>query len=40
VSKNTDFLLAGSSPGSKYDKAQKLNIPILDEQEFKRIIGE
>lgn len=40
VSKNTDFLLAGSSPGSKYDKAQKLNIPVLDEDEFKQIIGE
>ncbi len=38
VSSNTDFLLAGESPGSKYDKAQKLDIPIIDEKEFFAII--
>jgi DNA ligase (NAD+) len=40
VSKNTDFVLAGESPGSKYDKAKKLNIRILDEEEFRLLIGE
>ena len=40
VSKNTDYLLAGDSPGSKYEKAQKLNIPIIDEDQFKELIGE
>lgn len=40
VSKNTDYVLAGDSPGSKMDKAQNLNIPILDEEEFKKLIGE
>ena len=40
VSKNTDYLLAGDSPGSKYEKAQKLNIPIIDEAQFKELIGE
>jgi DNA ligase (NAD+) len=40
VSKNTDFLLAGDSPGSKYDKAKKLNIKILDEKEFQQLVGE
>ncbi|MCC5904945.1 MAG: NAD-dependent DNA ligase LigA [Balneolaceae bacterium] len=40
VSKNTDFLLAGDSPGSKYDKAKKLNIKILDEEEFRNLVGE
>lgn len=40
VSKNTDMVLAGESPGSKYDKAQQLGIKILDEEEFKKLIGE
>ncbi len=34
VSKNTDYVLAGNNPGSKYDKAQKLSIKILSEKEF------
>lgn len=40
VSKNTDYILAGDSPGSKYDKAVKLDIPILSEDEFKNLINE
>lgn len=40
VSSNTDFVLYGDSPGSKYDKAQKLNIITLDENDFKQLIGE
>lgn len=31
VSGNTDFLVAGESPGSKFDRAQSLHVPILDE---------
>jgi len=31
VSGNTDYLVAGENPGSKYDKAQELGTPILDE---------
>jgi DNA ligase (NAD+) len=31
VSKKTDFLVAGADPGSKYDKALALSIPVLDE---------
>ena len=31
VSKKTTYLVAGEKPGSKYDKAMSLNIPVLDE---------
>jgi DNA ligase (NAD+) len=34
VSKNTDFVLVGESPGSKFDKARELGIKILNEEEF------
>ncbi|HKK44008.1 MAG TPA: BRCT domain-containing protein, partial [Balneolaceae bacterium] len=40
VSSNTDYVLAGESPGKKYDKAQELNIPILNQNEFLKLIGE
>jgi len=40
VSGNTDYMLAGESPGSKYDKAQQLDIPIIDQEAFLQLIGE
>ncbi|HYW35638.1 MAG TPA: NAD-dependent DNA ligase LigA [Balneolaceae bacterium] len=40
VSGNTDYVLAGEDPGSKYDEAQKRDIPIIDEQEFLAMIEE
>ncbi|MCH9633700.1 MAG: DNA ligase [Chlamydiae bacterium] len=38
VSKKTDYVLVGESPGSKYDKAKKLGITILNEEEFANLI--
>ena len=37
VSRGTDFLIVGESPGSKVAKAKELNITILDEDEFLRL---
>jgi DNA ligase (NAD+) len=34
VSKKTDYLVAGSDPGSKYEKAKKLGVKILNEEAF------
>ena len=34
VSKKTDVVIVGESPGSKYDKALELNITIWNEEEF------
>jgi DNA ligase (NAD+) len=38
VSKETDLVVAGVGPGSKYDKAKSLGIKIIDEAEFKEMI--
>jgi DNA ligase (NAD+) len=39
VSRKTDLLVAGENPGSKYDRAVKLGVEIVDEQEFLRRLG-
>lgn len=39
VSKQTDFVIAGTDPGSKYDKAKKLGIKTITESEFKKMIS-
>jgi DNA ligase (NAD+) len=38
VSKNTDYVILGENPGSKYEKAQKLGVAILDEAAFLKIL--
>ncbi|OBJ15319.1 NAD-dependent DNA ligase LigA [Mycobacterium colombiense] len=40
VSKKTDYVVAGDSPGSKYDKAIELGVPVLDEDGFRRLLDE
>ena len=39
VSKNTDYLIYGSKPGSKLEKAKTLGIQTLDETKFKELIS-
>jgi len=38
ISENTDVVVAGENPGSKYNKANKLGVKIIDEKEFKEMI--
>ncbi len=39
VSKKTSYVVVGEEPGSKYDKAKKLGVTILDEAAFLKLIG-
>ena len=38
ISKNTHYLLCGEKGGSKRDKAEKLGVPILDEEAFNKML--
>jgi DNA ligase (NAD+) len=38
VSKKTDYVVVGDNPGSKADKAEQLQVPILDEAAFKTLL--
>ncbi len=38
VSKKTDYVVVGGNPGSKYDKAVKLGVTILDKEGFLKLI--
>ena len=38
VSKKTAFVVAGDAPGSKYDKALELGVPLLDEAGFRVLL--
>jgi DNA ligase (NAD+) len=39
VSKKTDYVVVGTDPGSKYDKAKELGVTILDEGAFEKLAG-
>jgi DNA ligase (NAD+) len=39
VGKDVDYVVVGADPGSKFEKAKKLGIKILSEDEFKKLVG-
>ena len=39
VSKNTDYVVAGVEPGSKYDRAKKFGVKIIEEGDFLKLLG-
>jgi DNA ligase (NAD+) len=39
VSKKTDYVVVGTDPGSKYDRAKELGVTILAEAEFEKLLG-
>ena len=38
ISKKTDFLIIGENPGSKFEKAKKMNIKIINEKQFLKML--
>ncbi|WP_372457062.1 NAD-dependent DNA ligase LigA [Streptomyces purpurogeneiscleroticus] len=40
VSKKTGFVVVGDNPGSKYDKAMQLKVPVLDDDGFAVLLAE
>jgi DNA ligase (NAD+) len=38
ISKQTDYVVAGADPGSKYDNARKLGVKTLTEAEFRKMV--
>ncbi len=38
VGKSTNYLLLGENPGSKYEKARKLGVKFIDEEEFGKLV--
>ncbi|MFB7247576.1 DNA ligase (NAD(+)) LigA [Streptomyces populi] len=40
VSKKTSFVVVGDNPGSKYEKAMQLKVPVLNEEGFSVLLGQ
>jgi len=40
VSKKTDYVVAGTDPGSKYEDATRLGVPLLDESAFRQLLDQ
>jgi len=40
VSKKTDYVIAGDSPGSKLAKAEELGIEVIDEGKLRKLVGD
>jgi DNA ligase (NAD+) len=40
ISKKTDYVVVGTDPGSKYEKAKELGVTILTESEFEKLLGQ
>jgi DNA ligase (NAD+) len=39
VSKKTSYVVVGADPGSKFEKAKLLKVPILDEAQFDELVS-
>jgi len=39
VTKKTDYVIAGTDPGSKYERAVTLGVAVIDEEEFRKMIA-
>jgi DNA ligase (NAD+) len=39
VSKKTDYVVVGTDPGSKFDKAKELGVPVLTESDFEKLLS-
>ena len=39
VTKDVDYVVVGENPGSKFQKAKKLGVTIINEDEFQKLVG-
>ena len=39
VSKQTDYVVVGTNPGSKHERAKALGVSVIDEAQFKKLVG-